>query len=274
MFVEQRSLKISAGAHIGALLLALFGLPVLLPEAPEPKPLVMTVEVLPISEITNVKPSDKPIQDAKKAPTVMKKPTPPKPVAAQPKPTPKEDKPEPVEKTFDPDAEKVEVEKKKPIESKPTEKPKDEKTLEQILADLEKESKTSEKDAKDTVTQEENKTKSEAPYDATQPLSLSEEDALKNAYIPCWSPPAGAKDAANLIVVLRAQYNPDGSLIDAKLDSSLQGRYNSDTFFRAAADSAMRAVKHPRCNPLKNLPASLFPKLKDTKITFDPRSMM
>ncbi len=263
--------------HFALLLLALFGLPVLLPDNPDPKPLVMTIEVLPIAEMTNVKPSDKPIQEAKKAPTPIKpKAEPPKPIPTPPKPAPKEEKPEPLEKTFDPtaDADPVKEKKPEPKETKPTPDKKEEKTLEDILADLKKEADKSDPKSKDTVTQEENKTKSDAPYDASQPLSLSEEDALKNAYIPCWSPPAGAKDAAKLVVVVRAQYNPDGSLIDAKLDSSLQGRYGSDPFFRAAADSALRAVKHPRCNPLQNLPASLFPKLKDTKITFDPRAML
>lgn len=274
MLFEKRSLHVSLLLHFGLLLVAFFGLPALLPDDPEPQPLVMTVELLPISAMTNVKPSDKPIQKEQKAPvkTPVKEPTPPNPTP--PKPQPKVEEPE--DKPFDPDEGEV-VEKKKPKEEKQKETPKQEKTeddFEKLLADLQKQSEKPAPKAKDSATTEENKTKSDAPYDETMPLSLSEEDAIKNAFIPCWSPPAGAKDAANLIVVLRAQYNTTtGALIDAKLDSSLSGRYGSDPFFRAAADSAMRAVKHPRCNPLK-LPPALYPKLRDTKLTFDPRAML
>lgn len=275
MLFEKRSLNVSLLLHLGMLLVAFFGLPVLMPDPPEQKPVVVTVEVLPIREITNVRPSDKPIQKAQQAPVKTPVNEPPKPVPTPPKPQPKVE--EPQEKPFDPDEGEI-VEKQKPKEEKPKEAPKDQKTpddFEKLLADLKKQSEKPAPKAKDQTTTEENKTKSDAAYDETIELSLSEEDALKNAFIPCWSPPAGAKDAANLIVVLRAEYNTvTATLIDAKLDPKLTGRYASDPFFRAAADSAMRAVKHPRCNPLSNLPSSLYPKLRHTELTFDPRAML
>lgn len=269
MFVEQRSLKISALLHLAVLLIAAFGLPAILPDLEDPQPLVMTVEVLPISAMTNVKPSDKPIQEKKAPEKPQPKPEPPKP-----KPVEKE---EPKEKPFDPmeEAEPIEKKEEKPKEEpKKEEKPKEEKSFEKLLEDLKKDAQKTEEKGKDKEAQEENKTISDAPYDASQPLSLSEEDALRSAYIPCWSAPAGAMNAEKLIVIVRAKYNPDGSLIDVMLDDSMKGRYNSDTFFRAAADAGLRAVRHPRCNPLKNLPPSIYPKLKDTKITFDPRLML
>lgn len=266
MFIEQRSLKISLGLHIALILIAAFGLPVLLPDTPEPQPLVMTVDILPISEMTNVRPSQKPIQ--KKQAT--EKPQPPAKEKPKPQPVEKKPEPEPEEEEFDPMKEPEEVVKKE--EKKP--EPKKEDDFEKLLNDLKQESEKVPEKGKDKVATEENKTVSDAPYDETMPLSLSEEDALRSAYIPCWSAPAGAMNAEQLIVVVRAQYNPDGSLIDVKLEDSLKGRYNSDTFFRAAADAGLRAVRHPRCNPLKNLPATVYPKLKDTKITFDPRLML
>lgn len=272
MLFENRSLHISLLMHLGLLLVAFFGLPVLLPDTPEPQPLVMTVEVLPISEITNVKPSDKPIQEKKQAPVKEPKPEPPKPEpkAEEPKPKPEEAE----EKPFDPDEDAEPVKKEPPKEKeKKQEKSKDD--FQKLLEDLKKQSDKPEKKAKDDTSTEENKTKSDAAYDETMPLSMSEEDALKSAFIPCWNPPAGAKDAADLIVVLRAHYNTtNGELIDVQLEESLRGRYASDTFFRAAADSAMRAVHHPQCNPLSKLPPTLYPKLRDTKLTFDPRAML
>ncbi len=264
MLFERRSLNVSLMLHLGLLLVAVFGLPVLLPDKPEPQPMVMTVELLPISAMTNVKPSNEPIKKQ------MDAPKPPKPVEkVEPKPEPKpqpQEKPEPMEKVFDPNEDPdKEKEEKKEV--------KKEEDFEKLLNDLKKESEKPDKPAKDEATQKENKTQSDAPYDETQPLSLSEEDALRSAYIPCWSPPIGGMDSSKMLVVVRARYNVDGSLIDVKLDEGQQGRYNSDSFFRAAAEASLRAVRHPRCNPLTTVPASIFPKLKDTKITFDPSKM-
>jgi hypothetical protein len=76
--VESRSVSLSIVLHALALLIAAFGLPALLPKKTEPVPLVMTVELLPIGEISNVKPSDTPIQKEQKAPTPkITKPVPP-----------------------------------------------------------------------------------------------------------------------------------------------------------------------------------------------------
>lgn len=271
MIAENRSWKYSLLLHLALFLVAAFGLPALLPELDDPKPMVMTVDILPISEMTNVKPSQKPIQEKKAPAKPLPKPKEP------PKPKPPVQKQEEVkEKPFDPEEEAEAVEKKKPEpkkEEKPKEQPKED-DFAKLLKDLNKEAQKTEEKGKDQEAQEENKTISDAPYDNTMPLSLSEEDALRSAYIPCWSPPAGGMNAEKQIVIVRAQYRPDGGLIDAQIDSSQKGRYNSDVAFRTAADAAMRAVKHPTCNPLKNLPTSVYAKLKDTKITFDPRLML
>lgn len=278
MIAEPRSFKISAGAHLALLLIALFGLPVLLPTPPEPQPQVMTIDILPISEITNVRPSDKPIQEKKSAPVKVKPvKEPPKPAPTPPKPAPKveQPKPEPIEKTFDPnaDAEPVKEKKPEPKEAKPTPEKKDEKTLEQILKDLDTEAKEANPKSKDNVSQEENRTTSDAAFDASLPLSLSEEDAIKNAYLECWSFDAGGKDAAGLIVRMQVRYDPTGKVLEAQLDPKFRGRYGSDPFFRAAADAAKRALMLPACNPPKNLPPALYSKLGNRNITFDPRAM-
>ncbi len=268
---ESRSFTLSVVLHLVLILVAAFGLPILLPDSPEPVPLVMTVEVLPISAMTNIKPSDKPItkKTVAKAPEV-KKPVPPKPVE---KPKADLPKPKPVEKVeekpFDPDEG---AEKKKPEVEKKPEKPapeKQEDELQKLLNDLAKEAQESKPDAPSESATEENKTKSDAPYDDSLPLSISEQDAIRNQFIPCWSPPMGAKDAAGLVVILKAQYKQDGTLIDVKLRPDLQGRYGSDQFFRAAVDSATRAVH--RCSPLKTLDASKYGSWKDMELTFDPK---
>lgn len=269
---ESRSFTLSVICHLVLLLVAAFGLPAILPESAEPVPLVMTVEVLPISAMTNIKPSEKPITKKKvaKAP-VVKNPEPPKPKpvekAEPPKPKP-EEKVE--EKPFDPNEG---AEKKKPEVKKEPEKPAPEKKedeLQKLLNDLANEAKESKPDAPNDTPTEENKTRSDAPYDDSLPLSISEQDAIRNQFIPCWSPPMGAKDAAGLIVILKAQYKQDATLIDVKLRPDLQGRYTSDPYFKAAADAAIRAVH--RCSPLKTLDASKYGSWKDMELTFDPKA--
>lgn len=262
MIAENRSWKYSLLLHFALFLVAAFGLPALLPEVPEPQPLVLTVDILPISAMTNVPPSEKPIQE-KKAP---EKPL-PKPREPVKPPPPKEVVKEEVkEKVFDPTEKAEEAEKEKPEEKK-------EKTFEETLAALNEEAKKTEEKAKDNTAQEENRTQSDAPFDESQPLSMSEEDAIRNAYRECWSFDAGVKDPGSLIVRMQVKYNIDGTVISSELDPKMKGRYNSELPFRAAVEAAKRAILLPSCNPLKNLPPDLYPKLGSRNILFDPSKM-
>lgn len=254
--VEKRSLQYSVAMHFGVLLIAAFGLPALLPDRPDPEPMVMTVEILPISAMTNVRPSEKPIVKAQEKP----KPPPPKPIPPKPVPQPPKEKAQPMEKVFDPMAEpekKKEEKKDKPEED----------DFKKLMEQLNTEAKTA---PNEKAVPEENKTMSQAPFDESQPLSLSEKDAIRNQFIPCWSPPVGAKDAGNLIVKVQAQYKQDGTLIDSQIATDQQSRYASDPFFRAAADAALRATHNPTCNPLKNLNPDKYGSWKDMELTFDP----
>ena len=52
-----------------------------------------------------------------------------------------------------------------------------------------------------------------------------------------------------------------------------QARYASDQFFRAAADSAVRAVRNPQCSPLK-LPQGKYDDWKSISIRFDPKDVL
>jgi outer membrane biosynthesis protein TonB len=268
--VESRSISLSIALHVAGVLIAAFGLPALLPPRAEPMPLVMTVELLPVGEITNVKPSEKPIEEEKKAPT----PPTPKPVtpsaAAKPKVEPK-----PVEqdKTFDP-MEGAEPEKPKPKDKpkEPKEEPKKD-DFAALLNQLKQDAKTdAAKDAKDKTTTEANKTRSDAPYNDAAPLSISEKDTIRSQFLVCWSMPAGAKDAHTLAVRVQVQLQADGTVLAAAIAKDQLGRYNSDTFFRAAADSALRAVH--KCSPLKNLPPDKYGSWRDMELNFDPADML
>jgi len=282
--VETRSLNLSILLHAAAIIIAFVGLPIILPDTPEPTPLVMTVELLPITGVTNVKPSDQPIQkeqNAKTPPKPVKDPTAPEPMKPPPpKPVEKE---KPVEKA-EPKPDGFDINKDKPKE-KEKEKPKDEPSdFEKLMQDLKKTPEapkvepkkaapeTPTKPGTDKTTTAENKTKSDAPYDPTMPMSLSEKDAIKGQIIPNWNAPAGVKDAQTLVVRVRVELQQDGSVKTAVLADGQQARYNSDAQFRAAADSAIRAVH--KSSPLKNLPPDKYGMWKEFELNFDPKDII
>ncbi len=104
-----------------------------------------------------------------------------------------------------------------------------------------------------------------------QRLSMSEVDALKRQIESCWSPPAGAPNAENLVVEVRLVINRDRTVQSAQIvDTSRMFR---EPFYRAAAESVIRAIKNPRCTPLA-LPQGKYDLWKETRLTFDPRELV
>ena len=105
-------------------------------------------------------------------------------------------------------------------------------------------------------------------------LTSSENDFLinliKQQLVPCWNVPAGARDAKELNVQVRASVNPDGTVRTASIID--QGRM-SDPLIRAAAESARRTFFNPQCTPLK-LPSDKYEVWKDLDVTFDPRDLL
>lgn len=267
---ENRSFQYSTALHVAALVVMLVGFPSLFTND-EPQPSVMTVEILPIGA-TNIKPSDQPIQKKQVAKQPVKQP--PKPVQQTQKSAPaapKEAEPIPDKKTPPPKEEKKQDVKK----DAPKTDAKQQSDFEKMMEDMRKaseESKKSDPKATDSVTKEENKSKSNAPYDPTKPLSISALDAIRSQFIPCWTPPVGALDAANLKIIILVRLSQSGEVTEAHFHSSQSGRYNSDTFFRAAADSAMRAVH--KCSPLKNLPSEEYSSWSYLELVFDPSDLI
>jgi outer membrane biosynthesis protein TonB len=251
--------------HAFLFVLLIANLPIFEP-TPLPEPEAITVDIVPIREMTNIKPSENTPapkkEEAKKA--EAKKPSPPVKTAENTPPAP------PLE-----EKEKKEKEKQKKAEDKKKEEKKKEKMKEQdLLAVLksvkEEANKESKKNTKEAETAE-NTSKSQQ-YNPDLPLSLSEKDAIKSQISKCWLVPAGAKDAQNLIIALHVSYEKDGSLINVTLADASKSRYDSDAFFRAAADSAMRAVR--MCTPLHDLPPEKYETWHDMDMTFDPKEML
>lgn len=104
----------------------------------------------------------------------------------------------------------------------------------------------------------------------SQPMTMSEIDAIRYQIQQCWSVPAGARDAENLVVRIKVFLNTDGSL--SKAPEIVGGDQSGDPFYRTAAESARRAVL--KCAPLKNLPADKYSRWRELTLTFDPREML
>jgi colicin import membrane protein len=106
-----------------------------------------------------------------------------------------------------------------------------------------------------------------APRGSAPQLSQNEIDALRARIQQCWNPPAGQADARDLTVLVRIQFNPDGSLAT---DPRLLTR-PSPGYQQVAAESALRAIR--RCAPYSFMPPAKYEAWKDIEVNFDPRDL-
>ena len=88
----------------------------------------------------------------------------------------------------------------------------------------------------------------------------------------CWNPPIGIKDAHKIKVEIGIRLNPDGTLIGRPRIVD-KGRLSSDPVFRAYAESALRALKNPRCQPLR-LPLDSYETWRAISFNFDTRELL
>ena len=100
-------------------------------------------------------------------------------------------------------------------------------------------------------------------------LTTSELDVVKQQIEQCWNVPAGARDAKDLTPEFRVYMNRDGTVQSA---TQLNADRNSDPYFQAAAEAAARALRNPRCQPLK-LPPDKYDQWQTFTITFDPKDL-
>jgi outer membrane biosynthesis protein TonB len=107
-------------------------------------------------------------------------------------------------------------------------------------------------------------------YQASEPVSMSEIDRVRRQIERCWNLPAGARGAENMVVSVRVEMNIDGTPGAAAVIE--QERMGGDPPFRAAAESALRAVLNPRCHPF-GLPREKYESWKTMTLVFDPKEM-
>lgn len=254
--------------HTVLILFMAFGLPALF-KPKDFEPMALTVEIVPIKDITNLPSKQKPLR---KDPSPQ--PQTPKPVPQTRTQTKTEEaKPDPVPS---PEPEKKPAEVKKPEpekQDKPKPKTKEEEDDFAVLMSKLKNEKSDEKPKeKPKDKKPDGATSKSDNYNPTLPLSISERDAIRSQFVKCWRMPAGAKDDYTLAVRIRVLMNQDGSVREVGLVPDQIGRYQSENFFRAAADAAIRAVH--ACSPLQNLPMDKYDSWKDMELNFDPQEML
>ena len=102
-------------------------------------------------------------------------------------------------------------------------------------------------------------------------LSLSEEDALKAQIFGCWSIPLGLPYNENLLVRIKLQLKPDGSIIRSEIIDHARMNKPGQGFYKVLAESALRAIK--LCQPLR-VPTTGYERWKELQLNFDAREML
>ncbi|MDH5557448.1 MAG: TonB C-terminal domain-containing protein [Alphaproteobacteria bacterium] len=281
--------------HVGVAIVALASIP-----ASNPLPVedvsTMDVDIADLTVTTrNRKPPPEEKVEPKEAPPAP--PPPPKPRPSpppEPEPEPAPVEPDAVEAPPEPEPAPPETPKEQQVAIvTPTAKPrpknikkKDDfdsmlKTLE--LDDQESadspDKKPKEKDFFDELNLDEIKPDEEpAPREKTQlasiigtRLTVSEKDALRRQIEQCWNVPIGARNPEELVVEIKILVNRDRTVRDAVIVD--YARVAADKFFRTMAESARRAVKNPKCSPLK-LPPDKYNEWREITMTFDPSKMV
>jgi len=247
----------SALMHLGIFAAIIIGLPALFrPAIPEDQPIaVELVTIAPETRATHPNPN---------TPKPNAKPDIPLTAAEAPKPVPK---PEPPKPKAEPKPQQVAQAEPKPDNSKA-----DAAAFDSLLKNLTKTPAIPQQQAKPQRQQV-----AAAAPPSSQPkaplgsqLTASQMDLVREQIARCWNINAGARDAKDLVVEIRAAVQPDGTVTQATIVD--QGRANSDPLFRAAAESARRAFFNPACTPLK-LPPDKYATWKDLVVDFSPKDI-
>jgi len=259
--------------------ISMIGLPFL--SSPKPEKLkIIPIEMVKIADETKVKPQVKKVVNIKDKPKPEKKrveerkvempPPPPKMASTMPLP---EDKPKP-KKTEDKKPDNKKAAKAPRVSPRMKPRPPSQFDSKKLAALLDKRQKTE---------QDFGKKLEEKGYEAApkitdidlQQQAMQITDAISKHITDnnCWNVPAGAKGAQDMIIVIHFQLNPDGLLLGSpKVVDSARMNRSGQEFYRAAAESALRAVR--KCAPYDFLPRDKFDLWREIEMNFDPSEML
>ena len=266
----NRSLIISSVLHGALILITAMSLP-FLAKKPLDIPPIVSVELIQIAEKTN-------IPFAPKAKKIIEK------IKEKEKKLVSEQAPPKKVKKIKPDSVPMPDDKVKKVEKIKEDKQNPEKIDEEVkqVSEFEKKElfdpnniaalidkskiETSETSQKtDKVTQDQQKSIESIG------LSLSEEDALKAQIFGCWSIPLGLPYNENLLVRIKLQLNPDGTISQSEILDHARMNKPGQGFYKVLAESALRAIK--LCQPLR-VPTTGYERWKELQLNFDAREML
>jgi outer membrane biosynthesis protein TonB len=231
---------------------------------PKPEPPQPTAAAPPSSEPPPPPPT--PPQPEAQAPPAPP-PPPPKAVETPAPPPPPPKPPEPKPKPEAKPQQVAQAQQPKPPDSKANEM-----AFDSLLKNLSKQAATPTPDAppkrQPTPAAAPPSSQPKAPLGSQ--LTANELDLVREQIKRCWNVPAGARDAKDLVVDIRATVNADGTVATAVIVDT--GRAAGDPLFRAAAESARRAFFNPLCTPLK-LPPEKYATWKDLTVTLSPGNL-
>ena len=102
-------------------------------------------------------------------------------------------------------------------------------------------------------------------------LTLSEADALKAQIFTCWSVPIGLSYSNDLVVRVKLDLNPDGTIKKLKMLDQAKMYMQGNKSLRVLAESVRRAIQ--LCEPLK-LPTNGYVRWKELILNFDARDII
>ena len=268
---EGRALLVAALLHIALLGALSLGLAQSLQMTAEPD--VTPVEFVDISDMAQVTSPPKPSMDAAPreaeplaAPEAMPE-APPAPEVPDP-PAPKPVKAP--DDTAAQDAIAEAVAAAQPKKQPPVKAPvKDKAGQSAQLVDKSKPNAAKPREASDFAKTIEDALPKQSRLSAIQAATL--EQAIRAQIAPCWNPPIGGADVAEMTAVLRIRLNRDGSVAaPPEFVSQTGATAGNQAYARAFVETAKRAVL--RCAPL-DLPADLYSYWREFELNFDPRLM-
>ena len=266
----NRSLLISTGLHIFFILITAMSLP-FLAKKPIDLPPIVSIELIQITDKTNVPfaPKAKKIIEKikEKEKKLVSEQAPPKKV--------KKIKPDavPMPEDMNKKVEKIKEDKQNPEKIDNEVKQVSEFEKKELfdpnniaaLIDKSKVEKAETTKTTDKITQDQQKN-----VDLSG-LSLSEEDALKAQIFGCWSIPLGLPYNENLLVRIKLQLNPDGTVVQSEILDHARMNKPGQGFYKVLAESALRAIK--LCQPLR-VPTTGYERWKELQLNFDAREML
>ena len=268
----NRNIAISSGLHILLVIITAMSLP-FLSKKPLDLPPVVSVELIQITDQTSIPFAPK----AKKIIEKVKEKEKEKKIVS-------EQAPPKIIKKKKPDSVPLPSEKIKKIEKIKDEKQNPEKVDNEVkqVSEFEKDSlfdpsniaaliDKSKVETAETIKKKDKVTQDKDKNINFNQLTLSEEDALKAQIFGCWSIPLGLPYNEDLLVRIKLQLKPDGTIIRSEILDHARMNRPGQGFYKVLAESALRAIK--LCQPLR-VPSTGHERWKDLQLNFDAREML